>query len=66
MSCNQFLSDYHGSEYTIFKNCIDEFVWGLEQVDIATGFEQFTTALEMTLLDHHQRGKKKYFPKESQ
>lgn len=63
MSCNQFLSDYHGSEYTIFKNCIDEFVWGLEQVDIATGFEQFTTALEMTLLDHHQRGKRSTFQK---
>lgn len=63
LSCNQFLSDYQDSEYTIFKNCIDEFVWGLEQVDIATGFEQFTTALEMTLLGHNQQGKKEVLSK---
>lgn len=61
--CNQFIMDYQGAEYSILKNCIDEFVWGLEQVDIATGFEQFTTALEMTLLGHNQQGKKEVLSK---
>ena len=63
MSCNQFLIDYQGSEYAMLKNCIDEFVWGLEQIDVATGFEQFTTALEMTLLGHNQPGKKEVLSK---
>lgn len=63
LPCNRFLTNYQGLEYSIFKNCIDEFVWGLEQVDIATGFEQFTTALEMALLEHDQRGKKEVLSK---
>lgn len=63
LSCNQFLIDYQGSEYAMLKNCIDEFVWGLEQIDVATGFEQFTTALEMTLLGHNQQGKKEVLSK---
>ena len=63
LSCNQFLIDYQGSEYAMLKNCIDEFVWGLEQIDVATGFEQFTTALEMTLLGHNQPGKKEVLSK---
>lgn len=61
--CNQFLIDYAGQEYSLLKGCIDEFVWGLEQVDIATGFEQYTTALEMTLLGHNQQGKKEVLAK---
>lgn len=61
--CNQFLTDYSGAEYTLLKNEIDEFVWGLEQADTATGFEQFTTALEMTLLGHNQQGKKEVLSK---
>ena len=40
------------------KDNIDEFSWGLEQIDIPTGFEQYTTALEMTLLPQNQPGKK--------
>lgn len=63
LSCNQFLLAYQGPEYVMLKNSIDEFVWGLEQVDIATGFEQFTTALEMTLLRRNQQGKKESLSK---
>ena len=61
--CNQFLVDYSGQEYVLLKECIDEFVWGLEQVDTATGFEQYTTALEMTLLGHNKQGKKEVLSK---
>lgn len=45
------------------KDNIDEFVWGQAQVDMATGFEQFTTALEMTLLVPGQQGKKEVLSK---
>lgn len=51
IACNTFLSEHDGTEYDLMKSCIDEFVWGLEQIDIPTGFEQFTTALEMILLE---------------
>lgn len=61
--CNQFLQDYNGREYDLIKNCIDEFIWGLEQVDIPTGFEQYTTALEMIFLDTKQQGKKEILSK---
>ena len=62
-SCNHFLSDYSGSAYLLLKPCINEFIQGLAQVDIATGFEQYTTALEMTLLGHNQQGKKEVLSK---
>lgn len=55
---NQWLSDYAGSTYATLKNCIDEFSWGLEQIDLATGFEQYTTALEMVMLETDAQGKK--------
>ncbi len=42
----------------MLKDSIDEFSWGLEQIDIPTGFEQYTTTLEMTLLPQNQPGKK--------
>lgn len=58
VSCNQWLNDYCGKPYALLKNSIDEFSWGLEQIDVPTGFEQFTTALEMTLLPRNQSGKK--------
>lgn len=57
-SCNQWLNDYCNEPYALLKDSIDEFSWGLEQIDIPTGFEQYTTALEMTLLPHNQPGKK--------
>lgn len=56
--CNQFLIDNAGASYGLMKPCIDEFVWGLEQIDVPTGFENYTTALEMILLETNQRGKK--------
>lgn len=56
--CNKWLNDYCNAPYKLLKNSIDEFSWGLEQIDIPTGFEQYTTALEMTLLPQNQPGKK--------
>ena len=55
----KFISDYQGNEYTMLISCINEFIWGLEQIDMATGFEQCTTALEMILLEKNENGKKK-------
>ena len=49
VSCNQWLNDYCNAPYTLLKESIDEFSWGLEQDDTPTGFEQHITALEMTL-----------------
>lgn len=63
VSCNKFIRDYSGQEYDLLKNCIDEFTWGLEQIDIPTGFEQYTTALEMVLLSTNQQGKKEVLSK---
>ena len=57
--CNQFLIDYKGLPFSLLKTSIDEFVWGMEQIDIPTGFEQYTTALEMTLLEKDAQNKKK-------
>ena len=39
-SCNQWLNDYCNEPYALLKDSIDEFSWGLEQIDIPTGFEQ--------------------------
>jgi len=63
VECNHFLRDYSGQEYDLLKNCIDEFTWGLEQVDLPTGFEQYTTALEMIFLATGQQGKKEALSK---
>lgn len=51
IECSKFLTDSIGTPFSILKPSIDEFIWGIEQLDIATGFEQYTTALEMTLLE---------------
>lgn len=58
VSCNRWLNDYCNAPYTLLKESIDEFSWGLEQDDTPTGFEQHITALEMTLLPQNQTGKK--------
>lgn len=58
VTCNQWLNDYCNEPFALLKNSVDEFSWGLEQIDVPTGFEQFTTALEMTLLPQNQPGKK--------
>ena len=57
VACNQWINDYCNVPYALLKNSIDEFSWGLEQIDVPTGFEQYTTALEMTLLPQNQPGK---------
>lgn len=57
-ACNQFLSEYRGLPFKLLKSSIDEFIWGIEQIDVPTGFEQYTTALEMTLLERNAEGKK--------
>ena len=57
-ACNQFISDYGGEPFNLLKPSIDEFIWGIEQMDVPTGFEQYTTALEMTLLEKNAEGKK--------
>ena len=58
VACNNWIKEYYGLPYELLKKSIEEFSWGLEQVDISTGFEQYTTALEMTLLPKNQPGKK--------
>lgn len=63
INCNSFLQDYSGREFDLLKNCINEFTWGLEQIDIPTGFEQYTTTLEMLLLATNQQGKKEVLSK---
>ena len=64
-SCNSWLNEYCNKPYALLKDGIDEFSWGLEQVDIPTGFEQYTTALEMTLLPQNQPGKNRCWRIES-
>lgn len=61
--CNTFLTKYDDAVYQMLKDNIDEFVWGLEQIDIPTGFEQYTTALEMTMLAKDQKNKKETLAK---
>jgi hypothetical protein len=34
VSCNQWLIDYCNAPYALLKNSIDEFSWGLEQIDV--------------------------------
>ena len=59
IECNQFLADNKGMPFKLLQASIDEFVWGMGQIDIPTGFEQYTTALEMTLLEKGAQNKKK-------
>ena len=61
--CISFLGQYIGAAYDLFHQSLDEFVWGLEQTDEATGFEQYTTALEMTMLATGQQRKKQVLSK---
>ena len=51
-------SCYISLEFRMMNPIINEFAFGLKQIDIPTGFEQFTTALEMTLLATNEKGKK--------
>lgn len=61
--CNTFLSSVSTQEFNLIKDNINEFIQGLEQWDASTGFEQYTTALEMTLLAKGERGKKETLSK---
>jgi hypothetical protein len=61
--CINFLGQHIGTSYDFFHPSMDEFVWGLEQTDEATGFEQYSTALEMTMLATGQQGKKQVLSK---
>lgn len=61
--CNNFLQTYSGKEFDVLKDCIDEFLWGLDGTDIATAFEQYTTALEMVFLAKNQQNKKQVLAK---
>ena len=61
--CNQFVAEYSGDSYVLLKAVIDEFEWGLDQVDVATSFEQLITSLEIALLGHNQTGKKEVLAK---
>lgn len=56
--CNQWINRYCGNPYKLLKDNIKEFCFAMEQLDIPTGFEQYTTVLEMTLLPANQNGKK--------
>lgn len=60
---NRFTLEFLGSPLDIIKKCVDEFVWGLAQIDIPTAFEQYTTSLEMILLEAGQQGKKECLAK---
>lgn len=61
--CNQFIARVNSNEFHLIKNIIDEFAWGLEQIDLPTGFEQYTTALEMMFLEQNQKNKKECLSK---
>lgn len=61
--CNAFLSNVSTQEFNLIKDNIDEFILGLEQSDVPTGFEKYTTALEMTLLAKGEHGKKEALSK---
>lgn len=63
IECNNFLSSVSDNEFELIKENIDEFIWGLELPDIPTGFEQYTTALEMTLLAKGEQCKKEVLSK---
>ncbi|WP_335871100.1 hypothetical protein [Bacillus sp. 2205SS5-2] len=49
--------------FNLSKNIIDEFCFGLKQIDAATAFEQFTTSLEMLMLEKNCRNKKQRLSK---
>lgn len=51
-------SYYFSQEFRMMSPIINEFKFGLKQIDIPTGFEQFTTALEMIFLVTNEQGKK--------
>lgn len=63
--CKEFnnFSIKYDSCFDLSKNIIDEFCFGLKQVDDATAFEQFTTSLEMFMLEQNCQNKKQCLSK---
>lgn len=49
--------------FNLCKNIIDEFCFGLKQIDNATAFEQYTTSLEMFMLEKNCQNKKQCLSK---
>ncbi|MFB6468231.1 hypothetical protein ACE38V_15735 [Cytobacillus sp. Hz8] len=49
--------------FNLTKNIIDEFCFGLKQIDVATAFEQHTTCLEMFMLEKNNQNKKQCLSK---
>lgn len=49
--------------FNLSKSIIDEFCFGLKQIDNATAFEQYTTSLEMFMLEKNCKNKKKCLAK---
>lgn len=52
--CNRWMHNFSRTPYILMKSCIDEFSWGLEQIDCINGFKQYIKTLKMILLrDEH-------------
>lgn len=49
--------------FNLTKNIIDEFCFGLKQIDNATAFEKYTTSLEMFMLEKNCQNKKQCLSK---
>lgn len=61
--CNIFIHKYYTQGFSLMERIINEYTFGLKQIDLATGFEQFTTVLEMILLKENSPGKKEMLSK---
>lgn len=59
----QFRNDNLNSSFLIMKDIVDVFTFGLKQIDGATAFEKYTTALEMIFLAKNQQCKKEVLSK---
>lgn len=55
---NTEIQRVNSQEFNLLYDVITKFVWGTEQIDLATGVEQYITALEMIFLLSQQKGKK--------
>lgn len=59
----QFKNIHIDTGLQIMKDIVDVFTFGLKQIDGATAFEKYTTALEMIFLGKDQQGKKEVLSK---
>ena len=58
-----FFNNNSATSFPLMNKIIEEFSFGLKQLDYATMFEQFTTALEMIFLKNEGEGKKEMLSK---